>query len=156
MRDDAVGFHRRRSITRIGIRKLEHTIGRGEGGLRVTVSEAAPADDVRSRFRMQQRRAAGHRALQIGDGGERVVVNADQIAGIFRDITRVGDDDRDRLADIAHAVDGNRKINDRRLNDGRDRTNQIGEIVAGNDGAHAGQHQCTRDIDASNIRMRMR
>ena len=46
------------------------------------------------------------------DGGDRLqllVVDDDELRGVFGHVARLGDDQRDRVTDQAHAVDGERE-----------------------------------------------
>ena len=56
------------------------------------------------------RTAGGRRrpsaVLHVGDGGQVVVVDVDQLGGVHRLGPGLGDDERDRVADVAHLVDG--------------------------------------------------
>ena len=54
---------------------------------------------------MQDRRFGRERRDRIDHGGQRAVVDLDQVERVFGEIAVRRDDDRDRLADIAHAVD---------------------------------------------------
>ena len=44
--------------------------------------------------------------------GQRLVVDLDELGRVARELARLGDDDRDRVADEAHAADGERVVLD--------------------------------------------
>ena len=72
MRDDAEGLHRRRCVTRVGVRKIEHSVGFRKSLVRIAVSETAPVDDIPAqRCRRPQRpfvlRQSGHNREQYGN-----------------------------------------------------------------------------------------
>ena len=56
----------------------------------------------------------GHRRFGIDDGRQRVVVDDDRVGGIAREVAIARDDDGDRLAGVAHGVDGHRMMRRRR------------------------------------------
>ena len=50
------------------------------------------------------------RALHVGDGLERLVLDADLLGGAARLLGVLGGDERDRLAEVAHAVDREHRL----------------------------------------------
>jgi hypothetical protein len=56
------------------------------------------------------RRAGHERGRRRRDRGQRRVFNRDQIRGVERLSVRLGDDQRDRLADEAHRVGGQQRL----------------------------------------------
>ena len=77
------------------------------------------------------------RGERIDDGRQRLVVDLDQFERVFGEIAVARDHDRDRLADIAHAVDGNRPAFDRRLHADHQRGGQLRHFGGGDDGGDA-------------------
>ena len=70
---------------------------------------------------VQHRRCRLERVGGIDDGRQRLVVDLDQLQRILGEIAVRRDHDRDRLADIAHALDRDRPAFDRRLHAGEQR-----------------------------------
>src|SRR6266516_1449613 len=155
VRNDSKRLHRGRCITRKRIRELEDSIGSGEGGVWVAVTEAPPANHVRPDILVDHRSIAHGRASQIRHRRKRVVLNVDQIAGVFRDITRVRNHDGDRLADVACLIDGDRIVGEGGLHDARQRTDQSCDVLSSDDGPNAGDLQRSREINPADPRMRM-
>ena len=61
----------------------------------------------------EQNRCSGLRHVTICDGDQRIDVDHYGLGGILRESHGVGDDDGDRLADIAHLVDGDDRLLER-------------------------------------------
>ena len=83
-------------------------------GVRIAVADDDRADDVRSRVvavAVPLGRAVGvelrpvGRALHVGDGLERLVVDDDPLGGAAGLLGMVGGDERDRLAEVPDAID---------------------------------------------------
>src|SRR5262249_61811908 len=100
-------------IERIRVREIENQISLGKGSVRVAVNEATPAYDVRSDLLVDHRDIARGRAPEIGYCRKNFVLNVDQIARVFRDITGVSDHDGSRLADVSCPIPGARRDTDR-------------------------------------------
>ena len=69
--------------------------------------------------------------MRIEHRGERRIIDLDQLGGILGDIAALGDDERHRLADIAHALDGERPLRHRRLHRGEKRIGELAHLLAG-------------------------
>ncbi len=74
--------------------------------VRFPVSEIAR--HVFLRIRMEQWRIGRDRAGHFNDRRQCFIIHADSLDSVFRQMTRLRDDDRDRLADIAHDVERQR------------------------------------------------
>ena len=84
-----------------------------------------------------ERGAVGQRLLDVGDGRQVVVVDVDQLGGVHRLRPGLGDDQGDRVAGVAHLVDGQRGRG-RLLVDRREARQGVApEVVGGVDGQHA-------------------
>ena len=59
---------------------------------------------------MQDRSAGLQRRLGIDDGRQRLEIDGDQLGRVFREIAAVGEDDRDRFADMTHLVVGQQRL----------------------------------------------
>ena len=62
------------------------------------------------KVRVDDRRLAGHRQLGVDDGRQRLVRDHDRVGRVAGDVAIRGDDDGDRLACVAHHVDGDRAV----------------------------------------------
>ena len=106
-------------------------------------------------------RAASLGLVHVGDRRLGAVLDVDQVERIFRDVTVVGHHERNRFADVAHAVVRERVLqvaieSIERCQPDRYRLRDRGDVGPGVDGNHAGQGECTRGIDAEDAGMRMR
>ena len=84
------------------------TVGAGEDRLRVAVADLPVDGDVGAPGVDQD--LAGERVLRVEHGVELVDVEVDLLGGRLRDRRVSGDDDRHRLADVAHAVAGDDRL----------------------------------------------
>ncbi len=80
---------------------LDDHVGPGEGALDVADDRADMADDVAGSA-VHRRGASAHRGLGIDHGRQRLVLDADGLAGIGRSIRVGGQDGGDRLTHVAH------------------------------------------------------
>ena len=87
---------------------------------------------------------------------ERLIVDLHQLGGVLGDIAALGDDQRHRLADIAHALDRQRPLLHRRLHRREERIGELADLLAGDDGPDAVMRQRARRIDADDFGMRVR
>jgi hypothetical protein len=98
--------------------------------------------------------------------GQRLVADVDQFGGVLCLVQCLGDDERNRVPDIADAIARQQWL---RRDKGRgavappaaDLRHQTAEtaasqILTGQNRKHAGRGQCTRDIDLADAGMRMR
>ena len=80
----------------------------------------------------------GHRELGIHHRGERIVRDDDRMRRVARQVAIPGDDDRDRLADVAHAALGDGAMLRRRERRAdRHRREELGDQLAGEHSLHA-------------------
>ena len=78
-------------------------VGAGGGGLDIAEARRDRVDDVR-RDVVVHRALAGRGGGEIGGDGQRVEVELHELGGVLRRPRILGDDERDRLADVAHDV----------------------------------------------------
>jgi hypothetical protein len=83
--------------------------------LGVAVAERAFARDVRAKTLVQGQLLWIERSEGVDDGRQRLVVDLDELQSIFREVPIARQHNRDRLADITDALDGDRPAFDRRL-----------------------------------------
>ena len=122
----------------------------------IAVAEAAFAGEIAVQAFMQHRLRRIERRERIDHRRQRLVVDLDQVERVLGEIAVGGDDDRDRLADIAHAADRDRPAFDRRLDPDRKACRQRGYLVAGDDGDDARRGARRVDIYMCDPRMRVR
>jgi hypothetical protein len=136
------------------VRRLLHRRGSSDGIALLDVERR-----VLRRLRPEKRRTFGERGAAVDDGGQRVVVDLDQLRRRARCIGAVGDDERHGIADMAHALDRQRKA---RRHDQRRHRRHAGhraearEIGRGVDAANAVELRRRADVDPPNGRMGVR
>ena len=134
----------------------------------VALADAKFADQVGVVFVVQHRSAGLQRRFRIHDGRQRFEIDGDQLGRVFGEIAAFGQDDRDRLADMAHLVIGEQRLlrieervldlrgpfpRQRQLGVGH-RRKELGELRAVE---HIGDARCrgrARQVDRANARMR--
>lgn len=94
------------------------------------------------------------RLIHRGDGRQLLVVDHDETGGVLGDVTRLGHDQRNRIADQPHAVDGER-IEDRVVealerHQPHERIGERGDVGAGEHCDDAGKATGLGDVDAAN------
>jgi hypothetical protein len=129
---------------------LEHQVGGGEAGLDVAEVVLDPALDVARLVVVQQRGAFGARGVGVEERRQRIEVDLDRAQRGLGGVDVVGRDREQRLAAVAHAIARQRPFV---LRD-RDHAVGGGEVPAGDHGAHAGQRQRARRIDAADHAVR--
>ena len=120
--------------------------------------------EIARRFVPEPRRPGGERRRRIDDRLQRPVLDLDPLGRVARLLAGLGDDERHRIADMAHPAARQRMARrhdhrrDRRdLGDARQRADPVGvEIGFGEDAAHARHRARGGGVDPSITRMRMR
>ena len=129
----ALGRRPHREHAGVVVDPREHTVGLHRRGCDALVHELAAHDDLRAAQhvgfvvvdalerdvgavrRERDRRVRLERGHGIDGDGQRLEAHVDELGGVERMGARVGDDDRDGIADEAHDVDGQgRAVEDRR------------------------------------------
>ena len=101
---------------------------------------------------MEHRRVGALRLPRVDERLERLVVDLDELGGVAGELSRLGDDRDDRLADVAHLADGERVVLDvraRRARDLEERVGQRRDLFAGQRAVDAVDRLGRRDVDAS-------
>src|SRR5262249_56362199 len=101
----------------------------------------------RSDLLVDQRGSARGRAAEVGYCRKNFVLNVDQIARVFRDITGVSDHDGNRLADVSCPIDGDGIVGERSLHHAWQRPDQVRDVLAGDDASNAPQLPRSPAID---------
>ncbi len=85
--------------------------GADEGRVRGALRPSRTGEgDVGVELRPDQRRAVFQGALHVDHGRQRIVVDLDRLRCHLRVIERVGDDERDRIADMADGVEAKQRM----------------------------------------------
>ena len=130
-------------------------------GIRVAAPDHHRADDVGARVvavPVSHRRPIGverlhlGRALGIGDGLERLVLDANRRSGAACLLGLLGRDDRDRLAEVADAVEGEHGLVGELEAVGL----AAGDVVLGDDRVDARHRDRLGDVDLEDPRVRVR
>ena len=108
--DGGARLHRRWEQPLVDDAQVHRDGRRRERGIRIAAGDRPGERDVRADVGMQLRRTGHRRLLGIDDGAERIVVDVDQIERVARRLARLGDDERDAVADVAHRVDGEQRM----------------------------------------------
>ena len=85
-------------------RRLHDPVRFGEGALQVTVGAGDVVDDVVAHVVEQWRAGRVQSGGVGGDGGQRVIVNRDQLARVLGQAAAVGDDNGHQVSDQSHPV----------------------------------------------------
>jgi hypothetical protein len=140
---------------------------RRESGVgRVAVAVAPFEAEIAGRLFRQQRRAGGAGRGGGRHGGQRHVLDRDQLRRVLRLVARLGDDERHRLADVAHLVHSQERLrlegeglagDGIGLGAGAQRRESVGgDLGGGQHRQHARRGKRRRPIDAVDPRVRMR
>ena len=141
--------------------RLGDRVGLGEAFVGIAGGVRALEGEIVAELGMNHRRSRIERGLRIGHGGEHLIVDIDQRAGVLRLCARAREHRAHRLALPAGAVDGDGVLR-RRLDalevgehadPGRD---HLGELGAGDDCGHARRFFRLRRCDVCEPRMRVR
>ena len=113
---------------------------------------------------VHERRAWRQRFLEIDDRIQRLDVDDHVAHRVFGDVATLGDDHRDRLADVAHLVLGERPVragmehqpgDRRRRHEQRRRRSIVAEVGERVDSGHAAPLPCGRGVDLDQARVRV-
>ena len=100
---------------------------------RDAVSKRAVACDIRPKTVVQRRLRRVEGRERIDDGGQRLVIDVDELKSVFRAIAVGCDDDGDGFPDVAHPIDGDRPALNRRLDTHHKARAEGGHIDRGDD-----------------------
>ncbi len=89
---------------------LDDLVGLLEGGVGIALLDLGGVLDVAGRVLVQLGRAPGHRGGEVADGRQRIPVDDDLLRAVHRRRFGGRDDRGHRLADVAHAADGEREV----------------------------------------------
>ncbi len=130
---------------------------RRERRVDVAALELARHHHIGSGFVVQQR--AGARGLdRIGDDGQRLEIDRDQLGGVLGEIAAFRHDPDDRLADVTHLVARERQDRRRAIAlhaRGREQRRDLAQILRGQHRDDAGRGARRRAVDRTDARMRV-
>ena len=157
-RDRAAGLDRLSAGTRPAQVAFDHVRGPREFLLdRPEHIVAMLGDVVRTALGMEHGVARRiDRVHHVGYRRQRLVFDLDQPNGVFGDITRVGNDQRHRLADMAHLAERDAALLDRRVGKAWQRPGFLRGVLAGDHCDDARQRQRRRLVDRSDPRVGVR
>src|SRR5665213_4547957 len=92
----------------------------------------------------------------MSDSWQRLVIDFNKLERVFGKIAIDGNNDRYRLADIAHAADGDRPAFDRRLDADHQRGRKLRHLFSGDDGGNARRTSRGFGADCADFGVRMR
>ena len=147
--DRAAGLERLGAGARPAQLAPDHHIGAREVLVDRAECELAVHGDVcRPALGMQDGIAARpDRGLGIDHRRQRLVLDLDQLEGVLGEVAALGSDDRHGLADVAHPVEGDAALLDRRVGETRHRARDLGDLGAGHDGCDPGQGLGAAHVD---------
>ncbi len=133
-------------------RRLDHPVRLGEGAVQVAVGAGDVVDDVVAHVVEQWRAGRVQSGGVGGHGGQRVVVNCDQLARVLGQAAAVGDDNGHQVADQSHLV-GRQGVELRLLHarQGESTGVRLGhrlDVLTGVDGDHPGRLAGLGDVEA--------
>ena len=102
--DDAAAFERHRGVAMMVEAPLQPVRCGGERCGGVALGDRKAADQIGGEPLVHDRRAGAQPGLGIGDGGQYFEIELDPFGGVLGLLTALGDDDGERLADMAHLV----------------------------------------------------
>ena len=160
---DAAPLHRHVLVTVLAEVGGDDAVGAGKRA--VDISERAdggPAEHVVAEVVEHWWARRIERGLGVGHGREGLVVDRDELTGVLGQVTALGHDERDRIADQAHLVGGEERVvgSAPARHHHRHRVRPTGQellhLLAGVDGQHAGRLLCRGRVDARDARVRER
>ena len=128
---------------------------------RVPVADLGPVGDVVAPVVVQLRRVRLERFLHVDDGRQLLVVDLDRLGAVLSGVARLGDHERDRVADLTHLAVAHQRVAADRLDAGdvaaaRDRLGEVAELARGVDRDDAGELLRRRAVDRPDAAVRDR
>ena len=108
--DDAAGLDRHRGAVIVVKAARDDVIGVGAGGGVIAATLAHMGGDVAFDVVVDARGSVDERLFQIDDRGQRLKIDGDVRKRVLGDIAALCQHDRERLADVAHLVLGERHL----------------------------------------------
>ncbi len=156
----AVALERRRvEAVEVELRDPHDTVGLADRVLPAPPLVHALPDEVRAGVGVQDIHSLVEGASGVDDHTERLVLDLDELGCVTRQLARLRDDDRDRVAGEAHAAHRQRVVLDLRPRRRRELEERIGErrhLVARQRPDHARELERPRHVDRADHGMRVR
>ena len=108
--DHAAALHRNRGVAVVIKAAAQAVRCRGQRGFSVAFFDGEVADQVGAVLLVQDGAFARQTGFRIDDRRQRLELDRDQFGRVFRQVAALGDDDGDRLADVAHLVIGQQRL----------------------------------------------
>src|SRR5206468_1509749 len=154
-RDDPVRLDWCGAVFRKAEALAQHDVGLAERALGIPVHEPSMTGEVRADLVVQHRRIGLERFLRIDDGGQRFILDVDQLRRVLGQVSIARHDDRHRLADEPHLVGGRAVIVHGRRDADRERLRLPRDIVAGDHADHALGRARLRHVVPEDARVRV-
>ena len=155
VRDYHVAFHGGLRIARVVDGNFDHLVGFGKGLVGIAVAEVAVRHDIGAAGGMHQGRAVLGRFPGVDYRRQRLVGDLDVIERILGQVPVFGDYHCHRLADEAHAVDGERPLVHGLAQDDQERVRILLDLLAGKHRHYARLRDRCRGIDGNDFRLGM-
>ena len=154
--DGAAAFDRMAAAAVLPDRLGEDMGGAGEGGIDIAVAHVELGEQIVRGASVRGGRAVGQGIAAVGDRRQHIVIDADERHGVLGDVSRIGDNDGDRLTDMDGFVAAERRAAPVLLvaRAGKTDDEPLGlemghQIVKGEDGAHPGECCRRRLVDGA-------
>ena len=155
-------LHRHAGVTLDREALGETALGGGKPALRVAGARLQPLDDVSAGGGVEHRHARIGRAARVGDDGQKLPVDLDQLQRVLGEIAAGRDHEGDRLADVADESGGEGRLQAGvgagagALPEPHGNPADRAEIVGGDHGRDAGKRARRPGADGRDPRVRMR
>jgi hypothetical protein len=159
-RRQAAGLQRDAGVS-LDDEMLAHArVGRGHGGGRIALARLEPVHHVSAQDVVEHGRVVPDGPARVGDGGQGLVADLEQVDGILGDVPAVGDHEGDRLSHVADAVPGERPLQAGGVADpvpGPCRnTGDVAEVGGGHDGHDPRKVERAVGVDGAEPRVGVR
>ena len=108
--EDAARLDRRAGDAVVDDAPLADDVGLGHHGVHVAAAQRPLVGLVGPEVLVDERRAVLERRLEVGDRGQRLVVDEDVLGRVLHLVAAVADDDGDRVADVVDLADRERPV----------------------------------------------
>ncbi len=151
----AIGLDRCAGIAGIADIDLDRTVGGGKGRLGIAIAEVAVGAQIVAHDVMQNGGIFDQCALGVDHRRKAVIVDLDQIGGVFGDIAVIGQNHGDRLTDISGFVLRDGPAVDGQFQTHHQRRGKGGIVRASDHATHAGQGGSSSNFNGLNAGMSM-
>ena len=138
-------------IARIGDGQIDRMLGRNERRVGIAILEVAHRHQVGPGRLVDQGGAVHCRRLGVDRGRQRIVRDLDVFEGVLRLVAVLGHDQDHRLADETYPIHGQGPLVEGQLEDHDEGISELLDVLAGEDGDHAGPLQGRRGVDGNDL-----